>query len=777
MRKFPRLQAIGLTLPCVCFSAVSAEPLTADTPTKSLGVVVVTGSQPTSLPTQIPTTIEGIKGAEVVEKINATDAEDAIKYFPSLLVRKRYIGDYNHAVLSSRASGTGNSARSMVFADGILLSNYLGNGASFTPRWGLVTPEEIERVDVLYGPFSAAYPGNSVGAVVDYVTRMPKSFEAHAKVGYFTQPFSLYGTDATFSGHQASASLGSREGAFSWWFNLHRTDSTGQPLTFPTKLVSAGSTATSAVPGTVVTGAVLDQDKSRNPWYLIGSATQYHTVQDHAKLKLAYDLDPTVRAAYTLGVWHNQSAGQSASYLRDASGQPFYAGTANIGGKNYTVAATDFNQSREQLEHVMHGLSVKSRTRGVFDWEVAASRYDYRTDRQRTPTVAKPAADLGGAGRLTDLGGTGWDTLALKGVWRPEGVDGAHTVDFGVQQNRYRWHQRVSNTGDWLSGDPTRLFTDFGGRTQLRSAYAQDAWTLTEQWKTVLGLRAEQWRAGDGYKVASGGQRVAYQARQETYLSPKAAVGYQAAEDWTLKLASGRAVRMPTAGELFQGGLSSAGAYVAGDPVTNPNLLPEKSWTTEFSSEWDHGPHQWRTTLFHELTRDALYSQSAVIDGKTVTSTQNIDRMRTLGLELAYRGQDVGWRGFDLSGSVTYTQSKILANAGYVSTPGDTVGKQQPRVPMWRGSLLVTWRPTPQLSLSYGARAASNQYGTLNNSDPNGFTYQGFSKFFTTDLRARYQFDRQWSAALGIDNLNNYQYWNFHPYPQRTYSAELKFDL
>jgi len=134
--------------------------------TRELGTVVVTGRRPTSLPTQIPTTIEGITGEDLAVTINATDAEDALKYFPSLLVRKRYIGDYDHAVLATRASGTGNSARSLVYADGILLSNLLGNGASFTPRWGLVTPEEIERVDVLYGPFSAAYPGNSVGAVV-----------------------------------------------------------------------------------------------------------------------------------------------------------------------------------------------------------------------------------------------------------------------------------------------------------------------------------------------------------------------------------------------------------------------------------------------------------------------------------------------------------------------------------------------------------------------------------------------------------------------------------
>ncbi len=778
MRQLPLVQALSLAFPFACLPAAHATDATPATPStetqrKSLGMVVIVGSQPTSLPTHIPTTIEGIQGSEVAEKINATDAEDAIKYFPSLLVRKRYIGDYNHAVLSSRASGTGNSARSMVFADGILLSNYLGNGATFTPRWGLVTPEEIERVDVLYGPFSAAYPGNSAGAVVDYVTRMPRQLEAHVKLGYYSQPFDLYNTHATYSGKQASASLGSREGGFSWWFNLNRTDSDGQPLTFPSKLVSAAV----ATAGTAVTGAVLDQDKSNKPWYLIGAATQYHTVQDHAKLKLAYDFGASVRAAYTLGLWRNTSVNQSETYLRDASGQPFHSGVAQIDGKNFNVSATDLGQSRDAIEHVMHGLSVKSRSRGLFDWEVAASLYDYNQDRQRSPTVAKPAADSGGAGRITDLGGTGWNTLALKGVWRPDGVGGAHVIDAGLQQDSYQWRQLASNTANWLSGDATSTYTDFGGQTRLRSAYAQDAWTLTPEWKAVLGARLEHWRADDGYKIASGGQRVDYQARSETHVSPKAAIGYQVAEDWTLKLSSGRAVRMPTAGELFQGGLSSTGAYVAGDPVTNPNLKPEKSWTSEFSSEWDWGAHQLRSTLFHELTADALYSQSAIVDGRSVSSTQNVDRMRTLGLELAYRGQDVALRGVDLSGSLTWTDSEITANRGYVSTPGDTLGKQQPRVPRWRGTLLASWRASQQLTLTYGARFAGRQYGTLNNSDSNGFTYQGFSKFFSTDLRARYQFDRQWSAALGIDNLNNYRFWNFHPYPQRTYSAELKFDL
>ena len=59
----------------------------------------------------------------------------------------------------------------------------------------------------------------------------------------------------------------------------------------------------------------------------------------------------------------------------------------------------------------------------------------------------------------------------------------------------------------------------------------------------------------------------------------------------------------------------------------------------------------------------------------------------------------------------------------------------------------------------------------------NGFAYLAFSKYYTTDLRLHWKVDRRWSAAFGIDNLNNYPYWNFHPYPQRTFSAELQWQL
>lgn len=736
---------------------------------KSLGTVTVLGNRPSSLPTQIPTTIEGVGREEIERTINATDAEDALKYLPSLLVRKRYNGDYNHAVLSTRASGTGNSARSAVYADGILLSNYLGNGATFAPRWGMVSPEEIERVDVLYGPFSAAYGGNSVGAVVDYITRMPTQFEFHSKLSLSRQHFELYGTDEHYTGKQLSFSLGDRAGAWSWFVDVSRNDSDGQPLTFVNKLLGAGKAGKA---GVAVSGAVATQDRAFQDQVTLGAATQYDTVQDHVKAKLAYDLSPTLRASYTLGWWKNASEGRPSSYLRNAAGQPVYSGDVNVGGRSYTLGATDFNLSNEALEHYMHGLSVKSNTKGVFDWEVAASLYDYRKDELRAATVALPAAAGGGAGRIVNQGGTGWNTFAAKGVWRPDGMGGAHIAEFGYQREAYKLSSFENATDHWIAGGAGKLNSASGGKTETDSLYAQDSWKFAPDWKTVLGARVEHWRAHDGLiarLAAAGIATPPLGGRTENYLSPKAALAFQATDDWVLKASLGRAVRMPTVSELYQGGVNAAGDLINNDP----NLKPEKSWTTELSAERRLDSGTLRLTVFGERTKDALYSQTNTSAGLNVSTIQNVDQINTKGLEAAYAANDVLLRGLDLSSSLTWTDSKIVRNDKFPAS----VGKWQPRIPEWRATGVASYRASDKLAVTLAARYSGSQFSTLDNVDPNGFAYMGASKYFTADVRATYRFARQWSAAVGIDNLNNYKYWNFHPYPQRTFVAELKFDL
>ena len=155
-----------------------------------------------------------------------------------------------------------------------------------------------------------------------------------------------------------------------------------------------------------------------------------------------------------------------------------------------------------------------------------------------------------------------------------------------------------------------------------------------------------------------------------------------------------------------------------------------------------------------------------------VTNIQNIGRIRTRGIETAYQGVDVGIDGLDLSGSITFADSVILQND---KSPG-SVGKKQPRVPDWRATLAATYRQGDRLAYTLAARYSGRQFNTLNNSDSNPDTYGGVSRFLVVDARVHYKVARQWSAALGIDNLHNTRYYAAHPYPQRTVVAEVKFD-
>ncbi|GAB1594447.1 TonB-dependent receptor [Lysobacter claricitrinus] len=735
--------------------AAPRDPVTFET-------LYVRGLQPTSLPTRLPTTMEGVTGEQVMRTINATDAEDALKYLPSLLVRKRYIGDYDHAVLATRASGTNNSARSLVYADGILLSNLLGNGATFTPRWGLVNPEEIERVDVLYGPFSAAYSGNSVGAVVDYVTRMPQRFEAHARVGYSVERFHVYGTDDTFPATSLGASFGDRWGALSAWLSLNRLDSHGHPIAFAS--VTPPNTPAPANPaGTVVTGAIADRNTKNAPYFIVGAYGQTDTAQDEAKLKLAYDFAADLRLSYVFGVWTNDADRDAETYLHDAAGAPIYAGPIVVDGRPYTLAPTAIAPTRNEQLHRMHGLTLRRHSGSTFDYALSASRYQYARDLTRSPTVALPGAGNGGEGRIADASGTGWTTLSASLTWRP---GTSHTFEGGVQDDNFKLVTTVYSTTDWLRGTSSARTSGFGGSTELRSAYMQDTWAISPRWTTMLGLRNERWDARSGY-TAGATADTPYQPRHASDLSPKFAAQLGMSDNASIKASIGRAVRFPTVSELFQG--STATNMIV---INEPDLAPERSVTSELSYVRDVAYGHFRATYFHEHTRDALYSQTNVTIVPNVTSIQNVGLVRTNGLELATSLTGAGIDALDVDGSVTFADSIVEENRNFPASEG----KWQPRVPRWRANLVATYHPGEHWSFTGAARYSGRQFNTLDNSDVNSHTYFGTSPFLVVDARVHYRASAHWSGAVGVDNLGDRTYWNFHPYNQRTWSLEVRYD-
>lgn len=728
-------------------------------PEVELGVISVSGGRPSLIPVNLPAVTEGVTAKQMQESINVINTEDAIKYLPSVQVRKRYIGDTN-SVITSRTSGTLVTSRVLVYADHVLLSNFLGNGATYTPRFGLVSPEEIERIDLIYGPYSALYPGNAIGSVIQMTTRMPTQFEAHASAQAFTQNYRLYGTNDDYSGSQLSASLGGRVGDFSWRLSANKLNSAAMPQAY---LQKPQPTATSAA-GTPVTGAYLDTGVDGKPRVILGENNITKTIQDQAKIKLAYDFTPSIQAAYTFGLWQENQNEKANSYLRDIAGNSVYSGDVNINGYKYTIANTNFIIGARDREHFMHSMSLRDKQAGDWDWEVVATLYDFNKDIYRQPTIALPASDAGGAGRITDSNGTGWDTFDVRTNYYPQGKGGDHQVSLGYHFDRYTLATLVSNTTDWRVGSPTTRFSAFAGKTETQAVYAQEAWRFAPDWKATLGGRWENWQAFDG-SLANATFQLPYASRTENFFSPKLALSFQANSLWVLRGSIGQAYRMPTVTELFQGSIT-AGTIVNNDP----NLKPEKALSTDISAERDLGNGLLRASYFREHMKDALISQTNAYTN--VTNIQNVDKIFTQGVEFSYQGADVGIRGLDLVGSLTLARSKILANTNNPVT----VDKNQPRIPDVRATLSATYRQSDALSYAMGVRYVGKQFNTLDNSDINRETYGGTSKLFMVDVRVNYRLNKQWRASAGIENLNDYHYFAFNSAPQRTYLAELKYD-
>jgi iron complex outermembrane receptor protein len=769
----PTLRPLAAALLACCAGSAAAQSAQTPPPAPdaTLPTVNVTGTPSVAKKNQIPSTSEGLDREQIDDTVNVVNTEDALKYLPSSFVRKRHIGD-TQAPLATRTSGVGASARSLIYADGVLLSPLIANNNTIGgPRWGMVAPSEIERIDMLYGPFSAAYAGNSIGSVVEITTRMPQKFEAEARVQESWQSFNQYGTHDSYKSTDQSLLLGNRSGDFAWWLSANHLDTHSQPLAYATV---PRSTAASGA-GTPVTGAIAENNRTGSPIWVVGAAGLEHQIEDNFKFKLAYDFSPAWRATYSVGLFQNNTKATAQSYLSDAGGAPVYSGSVNINGTNVPAAsfgASTFSSNVYNFteQHVMQSFSLKSNTHGNWDWEAIVSNYNYGQSVRRAPSGALPVAAGGGPGTIEYLNGTGWSTADLKGYWRPAGKEGAHQVSFGAHLDRYVLEDPKYNTGDWIGGGNGSLATDSRGKTQTAALWAQDAWRFAPMLKATVGGRFESWRAYDGYNYAfTPALMVNQPGLSATRFSPKGTLAWELNKQWTASASLAKAYRFPTVSELYQS--ITTGATIT---VPNPNLKPENATSSEIALERIGDNGRVRVSLFQEDLKDALIAQTApLVAGSTTlfSFVQNIEKVRSRGVEVVADQYDVLVKGLQLTGSITYVDSRILQDAAYQPA----VGKITPQLPTWRATLAATYRPNDKWTGTVAARYSGRQYSQIDNFDGYSNTFQGFGSFLVVDTRLRYQIDPHWSAAAGVDNLGNDKYFIFHPFPQRTVFAELRY--
>jgi len=761
MSPFFRIHGSILLLLSTALGGRSARAQTvafASTEVETLSPVVVNDSPLTKplLPHAPTQTLGSIEAGRISETVNLVDTEDAVKYLPSLFLRKRNYGD-TQAVLASRVWGISSSARSLIYADGVLLSALIANNNNIGgPRWGLVAPTEIERIDVLYGPFSAAYAGNSMGAVMEITTRQPKQFEATLAQTEAWQHFSLYGTKDEYLTHQTAVSVGDRAGKFSYWVSANYQESHSQPLSFVTSPTFPAG----------MTGGYLAFNKLNAPANIMGASGLLHTRMANAKVKVAYDLSPNLRAVYILGLWRNDGDSGVETYLRDSTGTPTFAGLSGFASGFYHL----------EQDHSAQSFSFQSETKGPWDFSATASLYHFDRDAQRSPySASATGTTFSSAGRLASLKGTRWTNLDLKATWRPDGSSGGHRVSFGLHHDQYRLFNPTWNTAEWQAGSPTTVATEGDGKTRSQALWFQDEINLAPSLQLTLGGRSERWRAYDGYNV-SGATVVRQPSVSASDFSPKGVLSWTVSKSWTVTGSVGKAYRYATAAELYQ--LVSTGTTFTSP---NPDLKPDAVLATEIRIERTTAHGRLQCALFQDDIHDAIISQFLPLvagSSQLYNYLANVDHARARGIEGVIEQRDLFIAGLDFSGSVTYLDARTLALRGRASptAPAEAaIGRRLPNIPDWRSTFQLTYRPNPRWSCSVAGRYSGQLYTTLDDADVNTNTYQGFSAWFVTDVRIHCSWNRRCSSSVGVDNLFNRRYFLFHPFPQRAVVADLKF--
>ncbi len=140
--------------------------------------IIVTATRTRKSSEKIPQSISVID-QQVIEDYPATNVDNLLKMVPGINVNRSWGIFSRNASVTMRAMP--GSARNLILLDGVPLNKTAGG----TVNWHLITPEEIERIEVVKGPGSALYGNNAMGGVINIITKKPnKKLEGSASLGY-----------------------------------------------------------------------------------------------------------------------------------------------------------------------------------------------------------------------------------------------------------------------------------------------------------------------------------------------------------------------------------------------------------------------------------------------------------------------------------------------------------------------------------------------------------------------------------------------------------------
>ena len=730
--------------------------------------IIVVGQKDAPI-TIVPRGLAVSLAQEDFEAINALNVEDLMKYTPNFFVRKRFAGDDN-AVVALRGTNTVQSARTIVMVDGFVVSNFLGNRYDFPPKWNVVGPSEVRQFDIVYGPYSARYGGNSMGGVISVTTQEPEEgTSAYGTAQTMIMPFREYGYDESFTGYSVEGGINykQKDGPWSVRASFRHFGNTGQSMSYNLLQKKKGT----ASPPTV-TGGYIDSSLIRPTGLPVGAdtvvfggASPVDVTQDQFRLRIGYETAGGWKID-TLGmIWKTaQDLLDPRSWLVNSStGATVYQGDVVLNGVTYAASGLTMSQTRRT--EYLAGIKLAGPLAG---WDVALNLSRFWIGKQDTRSSNDYNTGVNSTGGKQTLANTpGWYTGDLT----VERQLGNHRLAFGANANLYQTSTDTYSVTNWKQASGATYSNSSYGKTSLWGLWVEDAYDLGHNLILTGGIRYDRWRAFNGGLGGTVlGNRVddRFDNRSDSSISPKLSLQGKLPAEVDFQISLGLATRFPTVGELFQGSLDTAGQIIAAS--FNPYLKPEKSRDASLLLRRSFGKVQATASIFYQSIDDAIYSFTGTLpDNTSFSGYQNVDKVRQYGAELILEAHDLLIDGLNADANLAWISAKTVANAA----DPRAVGVQFPRIPEWRSNGNIRYRIAEPLKLSLGWR-----YATRPNSDLYGLVRGGSygyqTEYFTVDTRLSYDISQHLQLSAGVDNLFNDQAYVSHPLPQRTYVLDLK---
>ena len=709
--------------------------------------------------------------AQQLEAISITTVEDALAHEPSLIVRKRFIGDPN-GVIGLRGSNMFQTTRSMVFVDGMPLHYHLQTRYRGAPRWSLVSPGEVDNVEVIYGAFSAEYSGNAMGGVVNINTRRPSSERITVETGYFAQEYQQQSTNDTYGGYRTYLSYENKVGDLGLFASYTRMDNKGQPQT--QLFAQSGSGTAEAIAASGFLDGI--NEASEQGIYFADSGPE-SSKTDLFKAKLFYDLDRVQLRGSIAYEERTRSEDQQNNFLRDSAGNAIFDRRVDINGEVYDTYA--FGRSRLQHRNQERnslllgaGISAELGNGWVSD---AFYSYFKIIDDIEIRSGNHPLADSYATdnakyrARITEYDNTGWQIFDIKfateswlGNDRQRLSVGAHYDDYELNYIVDDYNSILSlRDADEVDGDPATGRADSGGKARTAALFLQYGYALSEQWDLSLGLRYEDWRAQDGFIGATQTPE-----RSETDFSPKFSLAWEPNNQYEVRYSLAKALRFPVIEELYVNDSKGAGAAI----ISDPSLQPEDGvfHNLSVSQLIDNGSV--RINLFYEVIDDVIFNQRATNGTSTFLP---VGEVTTSGSELIWEQRSIFNTSVDVRFNLTYLDAEITRNLFNPTFEG----KQFPRSPKWRSNLMLNYKLASQWNMGISVRYASNSFGELDNTDTADNVFGAQDDFLFVGTKLNWQLSKALKLSAGIDNLFNEEAYVFHPWPGRTYHLQAKYQL